>query len=131
MSALTGQNKGFDRKLRLLDAAAYKRVFDGAEFKVSHSHLLILARPNDCDHSRLGMVIAKKNVRLAVQRNRIKRLIRESFRHQQADLPGLDIVILARKGIGEQENPNILDLLTRQWRKLLQRSQQNRPLRSP
>ena len=56
--------------------------------------------------SRLGMVVSKKNVGLAVERNRIKRLIRESFRKQlqlYVD-PGMDVVFLAQKGSAEKEN---------------------------
>ncbi|RRJ83493.1 ribonuclease P protein component [Aestuariirhabdus litorea] len=124
---MTGNSKGFDRRRRLLKAADYKQVFDGAEFKVSHSHMLILARRSAIDHPRVGLVIAKKNIRLAVTRNRVKRLIRESFRHQQADLGGLDIVVLARKGLGEQENRIISDLLNRLWQKLQKKSVQAHP----
>ena len=51
-------------------------------------------------------MIGKKNVKLAVQRNRLKRLIRESFRHNQETLAGWDIVVIARKGLGELENPS-------------------------
>ncbi|MCL6414236.1 ribonuclease P protein component [Aestuariirhabdus sp. Z084] len=131
MTAAIGNKVGFDRSLRLLKAADYKRVFDGAEFKVSHSNLLILSRRNSYDYPRLGLVIAKKNVRFAVSRNRIKRLIRESFRHHQAELKGLDIVILARKGIDRKDNPEISGLLIKQWQRLQQRSQKSQTLPTP
>lgn len=53
---------------------------------------------------RLGIVVAKRNVRLAVNRNRLKRLIREAFRQQQHCLPGLDVVVVVRKDFAAQAN---------------------------
>lgn len=47
--------------------------------------------------ARLGIVVAKKNVRLAVARNRLKRIVRETFRQQQECLQGLDIVVVIKK----------------------------------
>ncbi|CAM3494295.1 ribonuclease P protein component [Parendozoicomonas haliclonae] len=106
---------GFSRDLRLLKASEFKRVFDKAEVKVSDQNILILARRNDLDISRLGLVIAKKNVKTAVSRNRIKRVIRETFRHSQNSLKGLDYVVLARKGLGELDNRQLHSLLNKQW----------------
>ncbi|MEX0739301.1 MAG: ribonuclease P protein component [Pseudohongiella sp.] len=116
---LTGY--GFGRNLRLLTASDYKAVFSQAEFKVSCPQLLILATRHDNVSPRLGLVIAKKNIRLAVQRNRVKRLIRESFRHQQDSFTGLDIVILARKGLGTMDNAAIARLLDKLWQDLVRR----------
>lgn len=112
---------GFGRKLRLLTASDYKAVFDKADYKVSSSQLLILAINNGDETPRLGLVIAKKNVKLAVQRNRIKRLARESFRQQQQLLGGLDIVILARAGLAGMDNASFTALLEKLWRDLVRR----------
>jgi len=78
---------GFDKSLRLLNAGDYQAVFDQSRLKVSTAELLFLANANGLDHPRLGLVVAKKNVRLAAQRNRLKRIVRESFRMQQSRLP--------------------------------------------
>jgi len=112
---------GFGRNLRLLTASDYKAVFSQAEFKVSCPQFLILAIRHGNVNQRLGLVIAKKNVRLAVQRNRVKRLIRESFRHHQHLLTGLDIVILARKGPDTMDNAIIVQLLEKLWQDLVRR----------
>ncbi len=90
--------------------------------KVSDKYLLILARPNQLSHPRVGLVIAKKHVRLAVDRNRVKRTIRESFRLADASLPHLDIVVLARKGLGELDNRTLHQLLNNSWRRLIKYS---------
>lgn len=88
----------FDKGRRLLSGVEFQAVFDAARFKVSHRHFLLLARDNGRAVPRLGLVVGKKNVRRAVDRNRVKRLARESFRRHQLQLDSLDIVFLARKG---------------------------------
>jgi len=112
----------FSRQRRLLNAGDYRRVFDQAEFKVSDQHLLILARPSLHSHSRLGLVIAKKGIKLAVQRNRVKRVVRDSFRtlctqSNEFSTP-LDLVILSRKGLDELDNITLHRLITKQWTRL-------------
>lgn len=106
---------GFSHDLRLLKASEFKRVFDKADIKVSDQNILILARRNQLDSPRLGLVIAKKNVKTAVARNLIKRVVRETFRHRQHDIRGLDFVVLARKGLGELDNRQLHSLLEQQW----------------
>ena len=108
----------FSRDLRLCSAADFKQVFDYTDIKVSSRHLLILARVNHLEHPRLGLVIAKKNIRFATGRNRVKRHIRETFRLQQDNIGHLDIVVLARRGLGELESRDMNTLLTKQWSKL-------------
>lgn len=108
----------FTRAERLLSSADFKAVFDGASVRVSDRHLLILAIPNKDEQSRLGLVIAKKHIKRAVDRNRVKRLIRESFRLNKATLPSVDIVVLARKGMGELDNKELQQLLNNSWLRL-------------
>lgn len=112
----------YPRQLRLLTGGDFKQVFSRARIKVSEQHLLILACPNGLDHSRIGFVISKKNIRLAVNRNRVRRIIRESFRLNQHRLPNVDIVILARKGLGDIENPEVHKLIDRSWSRLIKRA---------
>ncbi|UTW44631.1 ribonuclease P protein component [bacterium SCSIO 12696] len=108
----------FSRSKRLLNGVQFQRVFDGAEFKVGHSHLLLLATPNSLDHPRLGLVVAKKNVRHAVDRNKVKRVARECFRHSQRLLGSLDIIVLARRGIGELDNRQLHKLFEGSFKRL-------------
>ena len=69
-------------------------------------------------HSRLGIIVARKHVRRAIDRNRIKRLVRESFRHRQHEIPDLDVIVLARPGIGTLDNQQLYQQLDRLWGKL-------------
>ena len=48
---------------------------------------------NKMQHARLGLVVTKKGNAKAVRRNRIKRIVRETFRHHQANLGRYDIVL--------------------------------------
>ncbi|MBA4143423.1 MAG: ribonuclease P protein component [Nitrosospira sp.] len=65
----------------------------------------IFAKPNDLAHSRLGLIVARKIDRLAVDRNRIKRLLREVFRARQLDLSGLDVVVRLRRTVRHGNTP--------------------------
>jgi len=111
----------FSKASRLLTAVDYSRVFDGSEARASHKHVLLLARQNNGPRHRLGLVVAKKNVRLAAQRNRVKRLAREMFRQESAQTPHIDVVLLARRGIDRLDNAQLSSILREQWRKLAQR----------
>ncbi len=108
----------FDKTKRLLKAADFKPVFDNAQFKISSKGLLFLSKHNRINNPRLGLVIAKKNIRLAVQRNRLKRIIRESFRLNQANIPNLDIVVLARKGLDAMDNSELQQHVAKLWQQL-------------
>ena len=117
----------FPKRARLLNARAYRFVFDGAEARASHRNLLLLARRNGLGQHRLGLVIPKKHVRRAVQRNRIKRVVREFFRLQAAPgleggdsrpAPSLDVILLARSGIEQLDNAALCSILRQQWKKL-------------
>jgi len=109
----------FGKHQRLLTASEFKAVFDGACYKSSQRYLLFLARPNLLLNARLGTAVSKKNAKLAVQRNRLKRLLREQFRLHQQILVGLDIVALVKPGLWQQDNTAIVGLIDQQWERLI------------
>ncbi|GAB7530435.1 ribonuclease P protein component [Pseudomonas sp. 3A(2025)] len=111
-------SQDYGREKRLLTPRHFKAVFDSPTGKVPGKNLLILARDNDLEHPRLGLVIGKKSVKLSVERNRLKRLIRESFRLHQDNLVGWDIVIVARKGLGDLGNPELIQHFSKLWKRL-------------
>ena len=111
-------SQDFSREKRLLTPGHFKAVFDSPSGKVPGKSLLLLARENGLDHPRLGLVIGKKSVKLSVQRNRLKRLMRDSFRLHQELLAGWDIVIVARKGLGDVENPELHQHFGKLWKRL-------------
>ena len=108
----------FSPEVRIRCAADYKCVFDGALFKVHQPHFLFLATCTKQPKSRLGIVVAKKKVRRAHERNRIKRIARESFRLHQHDLDLLDIVVMPKQGIEAIPNAELHQQLQFAWQKL-------------
>lgn len=78
----------------------------------------VIAAPNDAGRARLGLAIAKRRVPRAVDRSRLKRIVRESFRHRACELPAVDIVVLARSGLAHRDNDRLFDSLAGHWRRL-------------
>ena len=75
----------FGRELRLLTPSHYSRIFNEPA-RAATPYFTLLAKPNDQEKPRLGLTVAKKRVKKACQRNRIKRLARESFRLNQHNI---------------------------------------------
>ena len=104
--------------MRLLSAGDYKKVFDQS-VRSSDRYFTVLGRYDQKQElARLGLAVAKKHVRRAVDRNRIKRLLRESFRRHQHQLKGFDLVVLVKPGIHKADNPALFSSLEKHWRRL-------------
>lgn len=104
----------FTRKHRLLLPSDYTFVFN-QPLRSSDKLLTILAKYNpDTANPRLGLAVAKKSVKTAVQRNRIKRLAREFFRLNQHKIACADYVLLVRPGIDKLDNKVILQSISKQ-----------------
>jgi ribonuclease P protein component len=85
----------FPRAMRLTGARRFRAVYE-ARARRTVGPLVIYAKPNALDHSRLGLAVPRR-VGNAPRRNRIKRLLREAFRHLRRDLPcGYDVVVNVR-----------------------------------
>ncbi len=111
---MSGRGERFARHLRLLKPAEYRRVFANP-CKSSDANFTVLAIRNGLFHARLGMAISRKQAATAVERNRVKRMIRESFRRHQRQLPPLDIVVLARRGTAQRSGSELLRSLEQHW----------------
>lgn len=77
----------------------------------------VLSRENRKKDARLGLAISKKNCRLAVQRNRLKRIVRESFRSHKDRLSGLDVVVMCQAAAPRASNKKLFDSLAAHWQK--------------
>lgn len=96
-----GASISFPRSRRLLNGAQFQAVFAAAQWRLSRRHFLLLARPNAGEGARLGLVVARKGIRLATRRNRIKRVARETFRQHAGQLASIDVLFLSRRGMDE------------------------------
>jgi ribonuclease P protein component len=108
---------GLPREARLCragDFAALRQAsgrFGGRCFSVRY-------RQNELGHARMGLAISKRVSKRAVERNRIKRLARESFRRIRHDLPAVDLVLMAREQAAGLPGTELLAELDALWRKL-------------
>ncbi len=112
---------GLPRTSRLLKPAQYRNIFQ-RPIKTTDNYFTVLCRPSNIASPRLGLAVSKKNARRAVDRNRIKRVIRESFRSNKGELGGVDYVVLNRKGTDSISNSILFDSLNHHWKKLQQRT---------
>jgi ribonuclease P protein component len=78
----------------------------------------VTARRNDQDRPRLGLAVASKLAGGSVERNRIRRVVRESFRLHQHELPAVDIVVSARARARGAPNPELRAGIEELWRKV-------------
>ena len=107
----------FQKHQRLLNKRDYGYVFNAAK-KISTRWFTILYRPSQYECPRLGLVISKKSAKRAVDRNQIKRYLRETFRLSQHDIQKFDIVVMSKKGITDADQQLLVSELGYIWRKL-------------
>lgn len=110
----------FPPSARLHKPAEFKRVFAEGR-KLRRPPVGISYCPNTVGAARLGLAIAKKAVHAAHDRNRLKRLIRDDFRHCRDLLPAVDIVFFAQPGLGKLPNADVRVLLADVWKTVTER----------
>ena len=120
----------FSRQSRLLKPAEFKSVFQQA-IRSGDDCFRIMARANGIQHHRLGMAVAKKACSRAVDRNRIKRVIRENFRTRIIGLKTvntLDFVVLPNAIATKRSNKELNESLSTHWQRLIRKAgQRNNP----
>jgi len=105
----------FPRAARLLRRADFEGTLRSPQWRTSNRYFRISARQNQCGRPRLGLAVPKRVLRKATQRHRIKRVIRESFRVRQGDLPDQDFVVGVRGAVGEADNATLFGALDELW----------------
>ena len=86
--------------------------------RIHTPNFLIVVKPNTSDTTRLGITVTTK-VGNAVQRNRIKRVVRDVFRRNRQLFPAShDVVFIAKRGIGELSYASVLTEVERCAEKL-------------
>jgi ribonuclease P protein component len=105
---------------RLSGPAAFSNVFKKATVS-SDACFKVLARSSGQQASRLGMAVSRQVDRRAVQRNRLKRIVRESFRqHYLSDSApqAVDVVVLPRREAVSISNRRLFDQLSLHWHRI-------------
>lgn len=108
----------FPRSCRLVQADQFKQVFAHSE-RFDANGFFLLARINKQPHARLGLAISKRSCPRAVDRNKLKRVARASFRLNAGSLPAVDIVVLCGPKAKHLSNRDLFDGLDRAWRKVI------------
>ncbi|GLQ45233.1 ribonuclease P protein component [Dyella lipolytica] len=109
---------GLPREARIRRAGDFA-VLRQASGRLGGRCFSVRYRQNELGYARLGLAISKRVSKRAVERNRIKRLARESFRRVRNQLPALDLVVMAREQASGVPGPELLAELETLWRKLL------------
>ena len=109
----------FPKSARLLRPAEFKNVFNDP-VRLSRNGVIVLARKTASGTARVGMAVAKKHVKRAHERNRIKRLARETFRQHPVRNCGMDCVVLVRHGVAEASNEDLRAALNAAWKRLFE-----------
>lgn len=114
----------FPRSKRLLTPGDFRGVFDQVAAKAGCPELLILCHQQTSakEHGRIGFIIAKKAVKRANQRNRIKRIFRENFRKMPQQVQSLDMIVMAKKGADQLSNEQLHKLADKLLKKAAKRS---------
>ena len=109
----------FPRSVRLLDAAAFDQVLRHAVVRKRRGPLRLYAVTNTMRCARLGQIVGKRALRRAVDRNRFRRIVRESFRLNRHRLAGWDVVIQVTGPF--EHSDEVRSALTHLWRELERR----------
>ncbi len=105
------------RTARLLKAGDFAAL-RGNSKRISVRHFLAEFSPNDQPTCRLGQAVSRRVSKRAVDRNRIKRLVRESYRHVRSELPCVDILMIARSSAVKTPSSDLREDLAILWKKL-------------
>ncbi len=117
---------GLPPRARLRRAADFAALRN-ARGRWQTRHFLLRWIESPVAATRLGLAVSRKVSKRAVQRNRIKRIVRESFREQRNELPPLDVLVIARTSAAAANRPALHADLRCAWQKLKALKQASAP----
>jgi len=125
-SGTTGAGGGEARRFRRADRLKKRYEFRRVQLsgrRIHTPHFLLVVQPNALENTRLGITVTKK-VGTAVQRNRIKRVVREVFRsNRELFPPSHDVVFIAKREAPAIDYHSLLEELRRAAGKLKPRAE--------
>lgn len=104
------------KAMLIRESRDFTSVFSNGK-KISGTCFRVLVKPNSLKIARLGRVVAKKQFKSAVTRNKVKRLITESFRLNNHNVAGKDIVVIPTAAFASDFSGACKELITL-WEKL-------------
>jgi ribonuclease P protein component len=107
----------FGAELRLRSKRQFDAIYAGGK-RIDDRFFGLRVKPNGLDHPRIGLAVAVKTAGGGVARNRTRRLIRESFRLAQHDLPAIDIVVAAKNPAREAPAEALRASLAALWQRV-------------
>jgi ribonuclease P protein component len=111
---------GFPPVARLRTAADFARLRQVAtrQFRTPHFRAVVAAGPAAV--ARLGLAVSRKVSPHAVERNRIKRVARESFRNVRTGLPAIDVLLIPSASAAACGNATLRADLDALWQRVAQ-----------
>lgn len=108
------------RSQRLRNSDEFRRVFS-ERHKTAIRYGSFHVRRNGLGYARLGITVSRKVSKSAVERNRLKRLVREYFRRNKVRLADYDVVFTAFPGCAALSNQAFLEMIDQLWRRTVTR----------
>ena len=95
MSAPAGRRARFPLARQRLMRADVQRLYERGR-RARCALFTVVVVVNELGRARLGLSVSKRNLRRAVDRNRVRRILREAFRLELANLPaGVDVIVIS------------------------------------
>jgi ribonuclease P protein component len=113
----TARRFRFGAELRLRSKLQFDAIYAGGR-RIDDRFFGLRVISNGLQHPRIGLAVAIKTAGNAVMRNRVRRLVRESFRLAQNDLPAVDIVVAAKFATREAPLPTLRASLAALWQRV-------------
>ena len=95
------------KKDNILSSKQFKIAFDGITKKIYTKYFTFLLAENISGSSSVGIIIAKKKVKTAVQRNKCRRIVKEGFRHNKHLFINTNVIALATKSAANAEKSEL------------------------
>ncbi|HEY9268768.1 MAG TPA: ribonuclease P protein component [Methylotenera sp.] len=119
----------FTKKAKLIKTDEFSSVFNFRK-RISAKFLALHYQPNQIGRARLGLVVGKKVAKRAVDRNYMRRVLREFFRIQQHEINHVDLVIRVQKKFDKEDFIQIKQEFDSLIAKINQRTQMGQQLSS-
>ena len=114
----------FPRRARLVKPRDYGEAF-ASSIRLRDRFFEFVLHPRTGAQARLGLAISRKALPRAVDRNRMKRLIRETFRERSSALGGADVVVMARAASAKADRAALRAGLAQLWNQVSERCPQS------